>query len=140
MRNPVVAGSVLTVLSLLAGPAQAQRVEANVIVRGGPVAGRVVIGDAYRPYHRRVVVYRRAPVERIIVVERVHRHRGAGYWRHHGYRPITLYYIDGRYFDRDVGYRPGMREVVVYHRDGRYYRDCDRRDRDDYGDDRDWDD
>jgi hypothetical protein len=81
-----------------------------VIVRSGPVAGRVV--------------YRR-PVERIIVVERVHRHRGPGYWRHHGYRPVTLYYMDGRYFDRRLGYRPGMREIVVYQREGRFYRDCD---------------
>lgn len=110
MRNPVVAGSLLALLSLFAVPAQAQRVEANVIVRSGPVAGRVV--------------YRR-PVERIIVVERVHRHRGPGYWRHHGYRPVTLYYMDGRYFDRRLGYRPGMREIVVYQREGRYYRDCD---------------
>jgi len=63
------AGSLLAALSL-AAPLSAQRVSADVAVRSGPVAGRVVVGDGYSTY-RRPVVYRRVPA-RVIVVERVY--------------------------------------------------------------------
>jgi hypothetical protein len=146
MKTSIVAGSLLAALSLVA-PLHSQQVAADVVVWSGPVAGHVVIGDGYSTY-RRPVVYRRAPARRVIVVERVsqRRHHHARQWRRDGYRPVTLYYVDGRYYDRYVRGRQDMREVVVYERDGRFYRECD----DDRGrgdrphrvdrDGRDWDD
>jgi hypothetical protein len=90
---------------------------------------------------RNVPVYSRRPIRRVaprprvivvnrVVLERQGRGRGQGWFRRHGYRPVTLYYVNGRYFDRRID-RRGVREVVVFERDGRYYRDWDRRDRDD---------
>jgi hypothetical protein len=121
MRASIVAGSVL--VGLLAAPLRAQQVAADVIVRGGPVAGRIVIADGYSSYQRRVVAYRRPPVRRI-VVERIS-YPQFRRWHRHGFRRVIVYYVDGRYYDRFDGYRPGVREVLVYERDGRYYRDCD---------------
>jgi hypothetical protein len=125
MNTSIVAGSLLAALSLVT-PLHAQQVAANVVVRSGPVAGHVVIGDRYSSYRRPVVVYRRAP-ERVIVVERVEvrHHRPASRWRKDGFRQVTLYYVDGRYYDRYDRRRPGMREVIVYERNGRYYQECD---------------
>jgi hypothetical protein len=120
----LLAGLVLTVA---AAPLHAQRVEAEVAVYGGPVAGHVIVRDGYsrdgystyhRPYARRVYVVERP---RIVVIERVHGHRSAKHWARRGYRPITVYYWDGRYYDRWVGHGQGVREVVVWERDGRYY-------------------
>jgi hypothetical protein len=146
MRTSIVAGSLLAALSLVA-PLSAQRVSADVVLRSGPVAGRVVVGDGYSTY-RRPVVYRRAPA-RVIVVERVylrHHHHAARHWRRHGYQPVVVYFRDGRYYDRYVGGGP-MREIIVYERNGRFYHECDERDLNDrypaphrYDDDRDWDD
>jgi hypothetical protein len=127
MRTSIVAGSLLAALFLVA-PLYGQ-VAAEVRVRSGPVAGHVVVGDGYSSY-RRPVVYRRAPA-RVIVVERVHR-RHARHWRRSDYRPVVVYYRDGRYYERYIQGGPAMREIVVYYHDGRYYRECD--------DDRDWDD
>ena len=136
MKASVVAGSLLSGLMLIAGSMQAQQVSADVVLHGGPVAGRVVVGDGYSTYHR-PVVYRRPPVRRVVVVERplarvvvvdrMDRHRPAAFWRRHGFRPVTLYYVDGRYFDRPIR-RAHVREVLVYERDGRYYEDCDHAD------------
>jgi hypothetical protein len=135
MRTSIAAGSLLTAL-LLTRPAQAQQLLADVVLQSGPVAGHVVIGDAYSTYGRQRVVYRRPPVRRvvvvqpaprIIVVERA-RYRGWSEWSRFGYRPVTLYYVDGRYFDRWSN-RAGVRQVVVYERGGRYFRECERDDR-----------
>ena len=125
----LLAGLVLTVAAV---PLHAQRVEAGVVVHGGPVAGHVVIRDGYSTYQRtrRVIVVERPHV---VVVERVHRHRPARHWTRHGYRRATLYEVDGRYYDRWVRDRHGVRKVVVWERDGRYYHEeCDH--------DRHWDD
>jgi len=147
MRTSIVAGSLFAALSL-AAPLSAQRVSADVTIRSGPVAGRVVVRDGYSTY-RQPVVYRRDPV-RLLVVERVYlRHQSAlRHWQRHGYRPVVVYYRDGRYYDRYVRGGPAMREVVIYERNGRYYHVCDERDwRDHYqgpsrydDHDRDWDD
>jgi hypothetical protein len=148
MKASVVAGSLLSGLVLVAFPLQAQQVSADVVVYGGPVAGRVVVGHGYSTYDHPPVVYRRPPVRRVVVVERpvarlvvvdrLHRHRSAQFWRRHGYRPVTLYYLDGRYYDRPIR-RAYVREVVVWERDGRFYDECE-----DHGHDRDhdrhWDD
>lgn len=115
----LLAGLVLTVAAV---PLQAQRVEARVVVHDGYSTYR-------RPVTRRVIVVERP---RVIVVERVHRHHHRRHWSRRGYRPMTLYYWDGRYYDRHIGHRHGVREVVVWERDGRYYHD-------DCGADRHWD-
>jgi hypothetical protein len=120
------AWSLLAGLVLTAAPLQAQHVDARVIVRSRPVAGQVVIRDGYSTYRR--PVYRRPVVRRVVVVERVHRHRPAKHWSRRGYRPVTLYYWEGRYYDRRIDDGRGVRTVVVWERDGRYYRDCDDRD------------
>jgi hypothetical protein len=127
----LLAGLVLTVAAV---PLHAQRVEARVVVHGGPVAGHVIVRDGdsrdryardgystyRRPVTRRVIVVERP---RLVVVDRVHRHRPARHWTRRGYRPLVVYYWDGRYYDRWVGHRHGVREVVVWERDGRYYHD-----------------
>ena len=152
MKTSIIAGSLLTALTLTV-PLHAQQVAADVVLRSGPVAGHVVIGNGYSTY-RRPVVYR-AParvivvervVPRVVVVERVHHrnHRHAGNWRQQGYRQVVVYYRDGRYYDRYVRGWPEMREVVVYERNGRLYREWDDdrerfHNRDRY-DDRHWDD
>jgi hypothetical protein len=73
----------------------------------------------YPRYSRRVVVQRYAP--RVIVVERYHRGRGHyKHFRHNAFHPTRVWYDPHRvvYYD---GYRPGLREVTVYQLDGRYY-------------------
>jgi hypothetical protein len=157
MKTSIVAGSLLTALSL-AGTLAAQQVAADVVVRSGPVAGHVVVGNEHSTY-RRPVVYRRAP-ERVIVVERVSprvlvverlRHRKHFHgrnWRAQGFHPVVVYYREGRYYDRYVRGWPTMREVVVYERNGRLYNECEDRDHDndhdrydrDRDDDRHWND
>ena len=121
MNSGILAGSLLIGL-LLTAPLSAQQISAHVVVRGGPVAGHVVVANGYSTYRRPVVVDRYAP--RVIVVERVRAHRHRNYWGRNGYRPVTLYYVDGRYYDRWIA-GPRVREIVVYERDGRYYDDCD---------------
>jgi hypothetical protein len=147
MKPSIIAGSLLTALTLTV-PLHAQQVAADVVLRSGPIAGHVVIGNGYSTY-RRPVVYR-APtrvivvervVPRVVVVERVaHRkHRFARTWRHEGYRQVVVYYRDGRYYDRYVRGWPEMREVLVYERNGRLYREWDDdRDRYDHRDGHDY--
>jgi hypothetical protein len=139
MNASTIAGSLVAGLVLATSPVQAQLVAANVVVRSGPVSGHVVLSNGYSTYQRpRVLVYRRAPARRVvvverhrprvIVVERMRHHRHARHWEKYGYRPISLFYVDGRYydrFDRFDEYRPDVVRVVVYERDGHYYRDCD---------------
>jgi len=138
MRTSIATGSLLTAL-LLAQPAHAQQVLADVVLQTGPVAGHVVIGNGYSTYGRQRVIYRRPPVRRVVVVERAPRlimvertrYHGRAEWARFGYRTVYLYYVDGRYFDRSFN-RAGVRQVVVYERGGRYYRDDDEHyDRDD---------
>ena len=150
MNANVLAGSLLSGL-LLTAPLSAQQVAANVYVHGGPVRGHVIVENGYSSYRRPpVVVYRRPEARRVVVVERYaprvivversRHYRRSGYWVRHGYRPVTLYYVDGRYYDRWNGGR-GMREIVVYERDGRYYDPCDdHRDYDRHSYDREYDD
>jgi hypothetical protein len=119
-----VAWTLIAGLVTTAAPLHGQWVEGHVAVRSGPIAGHVVIRDGYSTYRR--PVGRRVVVERphVVIVERVHRHRSARHWSRRGYRPVTLYYWDGRYYDRWLGHRHGVRTIVVWERHGRYYRDC----------------
>jgi hypothetical protein len=155
MRTSIVTGSLLVALSL-GGSLHAQQVAADVVLQGGPIAGRVVVGEPYpypvyssyrRPVARRVVY--RPPPPRLVVIERVYvRHRWLEQrWRREGFRPVVVYYRDGRYYDRDDRYGPPMRQVVVYQHEGRFYQECDEREWQDrydgprhYQRDRDWDD
>jgi hypothetical protein len=138
MRTSVVVSSLIAGLLSATVPLHAQRVEAGVVVRSGPVAGHVVVRDGYstyrRPVTRRVVAVERP---RLVVVERVHRRGPAKQWSRRGYRPVTLYYWDGRYYDRPMGRRHDFRTIVVWERDGRYYHDCehDRRSHHEHWDD-----
>ncbi len=121
MKTSTCAWSLVAGLALLATPLHAQRVSAEVVVRGGPVAGRVAVNDGYSSYRRtvrRVVVERYAP--RMLRVERI-RHRHWKHWKRHEYREVVVYYIDGRYYDQ-AGWNERGREVVVYERHGRFYR------------------
>jgi hypothetical protein len=120
MKTSTCAWSLVAGLALLATPLHAQRVSAEVAVRGGPVAGRVAVNDGYSSYHRpvrRVVVERHAP--RMLRVESF-RHRHGQHWKRHEYREVVVYYIDGRYYDRE-GWGGRGHEVVVYERNGRFY-------------------
>jgi hypothetical protein len=135
MKTSTLAWSLAAGLAFMATPLHAQRVSAEVVVRGGPVAGHVVVDDGYSSYRRparRVVVERYAP--RVVRVERF-RHRHGRHWRRNGSREVIVYYIDGRYYDRAGWDHRRAREVVVYERDGRFYADDrDRDDRDDRDD------
>ena len=128
MRHLIPMGALAALLMAAPGTAEGQRVSADVVVRSGPVRGRVVIGD--RPYAYRYDVgraYRYAP--RHLRVHRIHvpRGRAHGWWRRHGYRPVTVFYHAGRFYHRhDHRYlkRRGLRfrPVVVWQRGGRLYR------------------
>jgi hypothetical protein len=82
------------------------------------------------PPGRRVVIERVAP--RVVTVEWMAGRMGSReVWVGRGYRPVTLWVVDGRYYDRYDPYwergvrRPDIRQIVVYERDGRYWRDYD---------------
>jgi len=122
MKTSIRAWSLVAGLALMVTPLHAQRVSAEVVVRGGPAAGRAAVDHGYSSYRRpvrRVVVERHAP--RIVRVEHF-RHRHWKHWKRHGYRPVVVYYIDGRYYDRGGWRHQRGHEVVVYERDGRFYR------------------
>ena len=93
---------------------------------------RVVIDNARPAYstYSRQPVRRAAPRPRVIVVERIivdrdrNKRRDYRWWRSNGYRPVTVYYVDGRFYDRWVD-RRNIREVTVYRRGDRFYRDWD---------------
>lgn len=121
MKTSTCAWSLVAGLTLMAAPLYAQRVSAEVVVRRGPVAGRVVVDDGYSSYRRpvrRLVVERHAP--RVLRVERF-RHRHGKHWKRHGYREVVVYYIHNRYYDRAGWDHKRGREVIVYERDGRFY-------------------
>jgi hypothetical protein len=124
MKARIAVGAVALGLALMSHPAQAQVVQAGVVIRSGPVYGHVVVGDpvVYPEPPRRVYVERPYP-PRVIVVEAVRRPRGHayGWWQTH-YRPIVVYYDGARYYDRWFGGRPGLRRIDGYQRGGRYYR------------------
>jgi hypothetical protein len=122
-------------LGLVALPeANAQVIRAEVII-GHPYYRDRVVHVYDRPVRRRVV-HRYEP--RVIVVDRYHPGRARGHYKHHsrGFRSVRAWYDRDRavYYD---GYRHGLREVTIYELDGRYYdnyRADYRRDRDRYDD------
>jgi len=141
-RTALLSTAVLLPL-MSATPAQAQRVEADIRIGGGPVAGRILIGDRYDRYDR----YDRRP-RAIRKVEWIRFDRRRDDWFRRFMRDARIVivfhdrYDDRYYLDR---FRPGLQEVRLYERGGRFYRlqndRFDRRDDrwDDRRDDR-WDD
>ncbi len=127
MKATVASLVVALFVAVVPSRAEAQQVSLDLGIRQGPVYGRVIIGHPYfhyRPYylghyyyHPRVVI-----VEPRVIVVKTFR-RGHGWYRHHGYRRVTVWYDrDGdRWYDRPDRRVPGLREVAVYERDGRYY-------------------
>ena len=140
IRRPLAASLVgswflLTTLLVSAAPAAAQ-VSGVVVVDGGPVRGQITVGEPvfapppiviYQPVRgRRVEVARYAP--QVVFVERGHGRHGksARWYQRHGYRPVTLFYSEGRYFNliyANPGYRRGgyFIPVTVWVRGGRFY-------------------
>ncbi len=117
----------LALLLVLPGTLAAQRVTADISIGHGPVSGRVILGDHYHySPHTLLEVrprYRHRPVYHEVVV--VHRPRGQGWYRRHGYRPVRIWYDydHRRYYDGHDRNQQGLRAVVVYERSGRYYSD-----------------
>ncbi|TFG42948.1 MAG: hypothetical protein E4H41_10110 [Gemmatimonadales bacterium] len=126
---------VLIALSSTSTPAAAQ-VSGVVVINSGPVQGRIAVGEPvfaprpviiYQPVRgRRVEVARYAP--QVVFVERSRGRHGksAQWYQRHGYRPVTLFYSQGRYFTQVYaarGYRGGPRFVAVtaWERHGRFY-------------------
>jgi hypothetical protein len=79
-----------------------------------------------RPERREVY---RAGEPRVIVVDRARSGWRGEQWFRNGFRPVRVYLVDGRYYDRydearwhRGGRRVVVRQVVVYERGGRYYR------------------
>lgn len=140
LRRPLAASAyssiaILLGLLLSSSPAAGQ-VSGAVVINSGPVRGAIAVGEpvfaprpvvVYQPVRgRRVVVARYAP--QVVVVEQGHGRYGksAKWYRRHGYRPVTLWYSEGRYFTRIYaarGYRwgPEFVAVTVWERNGRFY-------------------
>jgi len=129
------AAFILVVFSISSTPVAAQ-VSGAVIVTSGPVQGRIAVGEpvfaprpviVYQPVRgRRMEVARYAP--QVVFVERGHGRHGkqAAWYGRHGYRPVTLFYSEGRYFTLisvDRAYRRGgyFLPVTVWERGGRFY-------------------
>lgn len=130
---------------LVPNAATAQQVVADISVHSGPVTGRVIVGQPDHYAGRGIIVvgprYHVSRGYRHIAVYRGH--RGHGWYRRHGYRPVRVWYDPGAdsYYDRND--RHGrLHAVLIYERGGRYYRDSwsdedrwgrDREDRGRYG-------
>ena len=125
----------------LPGAAQAQRVVADIRVEEGPVAGHIIVGDQRSYPNRRIIEadprYNHPPAYHTVTVFRVR--RGDGWYRHHGFREVRVWYDADRdrFFDRYDGDHRGLRAVEVFERGGRYYRDYDWRNGDRHGRDHD---
>jgi len=132
----VLLGSVLVFTSLISSTPAVAQVSGAIVIDGGPVRGEIAVGEPvfaprpviiYQPvYGRRMEVARYAP--QVVFVERSHgRYGKPGEWyRRHGYRPVTLYYSEGRYFsliyaDRRYRWGGAFRPVTAWERGGRFY-------------------
>jgi hypothetical protein len=110
MKRRVIVGGIPLLLLLAAVPARAQTtVDGSVVIHSGPG------NDEVAPPARETM-------REVIVVERTHVPRGKahGWWKKHGYRPVTLYYDGSRYYGRRIAH-PGIRAVIVYQRGAQYF-------------------
>lgn len=140
IRRPLAAsffGSAIAFVAVSISPAPvAAQVSGAVIINSGPVRGRIAVGEPvfvprpviiYQPVRgRRVEVARYAP--QVVYVERARGRHGksARWYQKHGYRPVTLFYSQGRYFTQVFsarGYRGGPEFIAVtaWERHGRFY-------------------
>jgi hypothetical protein len=140
IRRPLAASLVSSAFVLLATSTSptsvAAQVSGAVVVTSGPVQGRIAVGEpvfaprpviVYQPVRgRRVEVARYA--QQVVFIERGHGRNGksARWYQRHGYRPVTLFYSEGRYFDliyANRSYRRGglFIPVTVWERGGRFY-------------------
>jgi hypothetical protein len=115
-RN-LVLGTAMLLPLLAVKPAEAQRVRADIRIGGGPIGGRVILGDrdGYRgrPRLLRGISWIRADL-----------YRRNDWWNdfERGSRIVVVYYDpddDVYYLDR---FAPDLIELSLYERDGRYYR------------------
>ncbi len=112
-------GSALLLPLFSAVPAQAQRVNADIMIGGGPVSGRVIIGDRGRDGYRG----RPRPIRRVEWIG-ARDYRRDDWWRRfqRESRLIVVFWDrddDSYYMDR---YRSELLEIRVYERDGHFYR------------------
>ncbi len=120
MRSAWLSGSAaLLLLAACAPAASAQR----VVIRQEPEYRRNPPVYDQRPARRDV--YDR---DRVIVVQRAYIpkrdwNRRPEWWRRNGFRPVTVYVVDGRYYERRPNNRKNVRTVVVYERAGRFWWD-----------------
>lgn len=140
IRRPLAAsffGSAFALVAVSIAPSPvAAQVSGAVVINSGPVRGRIAVGEPvfmprpviiYQPVRgRRVEMARYAP--QVVFVERSHGRNGksARWYQKHGYRPVTLFYSEGRYFTQVYsarGYRGGPQFVAVtaWERRGRFY-------------------
>ncbi|HEU5218487.1 MAG TPA: hypothetical protein VFU23_07500 [Gemmatimonadales bacterium] len=117
-RNFVL-GTALLLPLISAVPAHAQRVNADIIIGGGPVAGRVIIGDRGRDGYRG----RPRPIRRVEWI-RSRDYRRDDWWRRfqRESRIVVVFWDrddDSYYLDR---FRSGLLEIRLFERDGRFYR------------------
>ncbi|HEX7024760.1 MAG TPA: hypothetical protein VF187_08090 [Gemmatimonadales bacterium] len=122
-RNLILSSAFLLPL-LTATPAAAQRVEADIRIGGGPVSGRVIIGDRDRYRDRYDDYYlRRRYIDRVewIRVRDRGLHRGWFKKFRRDARVVVVYYDrrNNGYYDR---YNRGFERVRLYEMGGRYYR------------------
>lgn len=102
-----------------ATPADAQRVRADIIIGGGPVAGRVIIGNRGRDGY-----YGRPRPIRGVEWVRARDYRRDDWWRRfqRESRLVVVFWDrdDDRYYlDR---FRSNLLEIRIYEQGGRYYR------------------
>ena len=110
MKRRVIVGGIPLLLLLAAVPARAQTtVDGSVVIHSGP--GNDEVAPPARETMREVIVVERT---------RVPRGKAHGWWKKHGYRPVTLYYDGSRYYGRRLA-RPGIRAVIVYQRGAQYF-------------------
>ena len=112
-------------MALAAGVSTAavsQTVVADIHVGGGPVQGRIVIGQPLYRYATPVIV-NRYHVHRHVYQPVVVRHPSRGIGR--GHHRVFLWYhpATGRYYDHAHAGFHGLRRVSVREHEGRYWHD-----------------
>ena len=112
-------GSAVLLPLFSATPAQAQRVNADIIIGGGPIAGRVIIGDRGGDGYRG----RPRPIRRVEWIG-ARDYRRDDWWRRfqRESRLVVVFWDrddDNYYLDR---YRSDLLEIRAYERDGHFYR------------------
>ena len=134
-------------VGLMLAPAgtQAQTISADVIVSDGWFHSAVTyrrprfvyrrhVLEVIRWFPRRgmVVTERYRPVGLLVMPLRMSQGQGRRWLRRHGFRPVTLYLRNGRYYRRlrargIAAGNPTLRPVVVWQRNRRLYRIVGRR-------------